>query len=85
MSSLTLRPFQLSLAVKGCLVRPATTVLSVDRKQTWPSMLLTNIAMLLVLPSPRSRSEYHNRLRGHVIRPLHQWSEALGVVEVSCW
>lgn len=27
-------------------------------------------------------SEYHDRLRGHVIRPLHQWSEALGVVEV---
>lgn len=29
-----------------------------------------------------SCSEYHNRLRGHVVRPLHQWSEALGVVEV---
>ena len=64
---------------QGCIMRPA------DHCAAWSSILLTNIAVLLVLPFPRSRSVYHNRLRGHVIRPLHQWSEALGVVEVSYW
>eukprot|EP00879_Flechtneria_rotunda_P032209 GHRR01035376.1.p1 GENE.GHRR01035376.1~~GHRR01035376.1.p1 ORF type:complete len:305 (-),score=98.15 GHRR01035376.1:980-1894(-) len=28
-----------------------------------------------------TRSEFSNRLRGHVLRPLEQWSEALAVVE----
>lgn len=30
-----------------------------------------------------ARSEFHNRLRGHVIRPLEQWSEGLSAVEVG--
>jgi hypothetical protein len=29
-----------------------------------------------------ARGEFHNRLRGHIVRPLEQWSEGLAAVEV---
>jgi hypothetical protein len=29
-----------------------------------------------------ARSDFHNRVRGHILRPLEQWSDALTVVEV---
>jgi hypothetical protein len=29
-----------------------------------------------------ARGEYHNRLRGHIVRPLEQWSEGMHAVEV---
>jgi hypothetical protein len=29
-----------------------------------------------------ARSEFHNRLRGHIVRPLEQWSDGLSAVEV---
>jgi hypothetical protein len=32
-----------------------------------------------------ARNDFHNRLKGHIIRPLEQWSEGLSAVEVRGW
>lgn len=63
-------------AVEGGLAEPTRATISHAHQHTVGGDI--SIAGL-----EEARSHFHNQIRGHVIRPLDQWREALDVVEVQ--
>lgn len=63
-------------AVEGGLAEPTRTTISHAHQHTVGGDI--SIAGL-----EEARMYFHNQIRGHVIRPLDQWREALDVVEVG--